>query len=51
MMCDKVQNTALGVESGETTPPAVAKPLPAPSKETDDDLPEVIPDVPNAPII
>ena len=47
-------STALGAnetEDGETIPQPIAPPLPEPSKDTEKDSPEVIPDVPNAPIL
>ena len=53
VMCDE-NSIARGVSEmvdGEIIPPAIVPALPEPSKETDDDLPDVIPDVPNAPII
>ena len=47
-MCDEANNSVCGAE--ETTEQIVAKPSPKPSKETKDDS-DVVPDVPNAPII
>jgi hypothetical protein len=49
MMCDEASHSVCGVE--EVTKQTPAAPLPAPSKETKPDLPEVIPDLPNAPIL
>ena len=52
-MCDE-NSIARGVSEmvdGEIIPPAIVPALPEPSKETEKDSPEVIPDVPNAPII
>jgi hypothetical protein len=49
-VCEKV-NTVHGAASGADTEVPVAPPLPKPSDETEKDSPEVIPDIPNAPII
>ena len=53
-MCDKDSNTApiaSEMADGESTPPADVKTSPELCDETKDGLPEVIPVLPNAPII